>query len=78
MNPSTPSGSLSEPTTQAAHLHFSTAEFAGRRRAACAAMSSRGIDALLMFRQESMYYLTGYDTFGYVYFQCMVLTADGR
>jgi Xaa-Pro dipeptidase len=31
-----------------------------------------------MFRQESMYYLTGYDTFGYVYFQCLVMTADGR
>lgn len=25
-----------------------------------------------------MYYLTGYDTFGYVFFQCMVLTSDGR
>lgn len=78
MSPSTPSGSPSEPTAQAAHLHFSSAEFADRRRAACAAMTARGIDALLMFRQESMYYLTGYDTFGYVYFQCMVLTADGR
>ena len=30
-----------------------------------------------MFRQESMYYLTGYDTFGYVFFQCLVLDADG-
>jgi Xaa-Pro dipeptidase len=31
-----------------------------------------------MFRQESMYYLTGYDTFGYVFFQCLFLGADGR
>jgi Xaa-Pro dipeptidase len=31
-----------------------------------------------MFRQESMYYLTGYDTFGYVFFQCLYLGADGR
>ena len=30
-----------------------------------------------MFRQESMYYLTGYDTFGYVFFQCLYLGADG-
>ena len=30
-----------------------------------------------MFRQESMYWLTGYDTFGYVYFQCLVLTVKG-
>jgi Xaa-Pro dipeptidase len=41
-------------------------------------MKAADIDALLMFRQESMYWLTGYDTFGYVYFQSLVLTADGR
>ena len=32
-------------------------------------MKEQNIDALLMFRQESMYWLTGYDTFGYVFFQ---------
>jgi len=31
-----------------------------------------------MFRQESMYYLTGYDTFGFCFFQCLYLGADGR
>ena len=25
-----------------------------------------------------MYYLTGYDTFGYVFFQCLYLNGDGR
>ncbi len=59
-------------------LHFTTDELAERRAKACAAMAEEGLDALLMFRQESMYYLTGYDTFGYVFFQCLVLTADGR
>lgn len=59
-------------------LHFSEAELTARRTAACAELKRRGLDALLCFRQESMYYLTGYDTFGYVYFQCLVLTADGR
>jgi Xaa-Pro dipeptidase len=59
-------------------VHFTPAEMQGRRDAACAALRARGLDALLMFRQESMYYLTGYDTFGYVYFQCLVLTASGR
>jgi Xaa-Pro dipeptidase len=59
-------------------LHFSHAEFAGRQAAACAALQKRGLDGLLMFRQESMYYLTGYDTFGYVFFQCLYLGADGR
>ncbi len=31
-----------------------------------------------MFKQESMYWLTGYDTFGFSSFQCMTMTADGR
>ena len=59
-------------------LHFSREELAARRAASIAAMQKRGLDGLLMFRQESMYYLTGYDTFGYVYFQCLYLGADGR
>jgi Xaa-Pro dipeptidase len=41
-------------------------------------MQRDGLDGLLLFRQESMYYLTGYDTFGYVFFQCLYLGADGR
>jgi Xaa-Pro aminopeptidase len=59
-------------------LHFAADELAERRAKACAAMAEAGLDGLLMFRQESMYYLTGYDSFGYVFFQCLVLTADGR
>jgi Xaa-Pro dipeptidase len=59
-------------------VHFPREELAGRRAAACKAMAERGLDGLLMFRQESMYYLTGYDTFGYVFFQCLYLGADGR
>ena len=59
-------------------LHFSRAELAGRRRRACRAMIARGLDGLVLFRQESMYYLTGYDTFGYVFFQCLYLGSDGR
>ena len=62
----------------APHLHFSRDEFLARQMAARAGLKAQGIDALLMFRQESMYYLTGYDTFGYVFFQCLVLSADGR
>ena len=59
-------------------LHFTEDELAGRRAKACAAMAEAGLDGLLLFRQESMYYLSGYDTFGFVFFQCLVLTADGR
>ncbi|MES1152338.1 MAG: aminopeptidase P family N-terminal domain-containing protein, partial [Dongia sp.] len=59
-------------------LHFSKEELAARRAKSVQMMQQRGLDGLLMFRQESMYYLTGYDTFGYVYFQCLYLGADGR
>lgn len=59
-------------------IHFTTGELAGRRAAACAAMAGAGLDALIVTRQESLYYLTGYDTFGYVYFQALLLRADGR
>ena len=58
-------------------LHFSVEELATRRQAAVRAMVEEGLEGLLMFRQESMYYLTGYDGFGYVYFQCLYLGADG-
>ncbi|MGF1629940.1 MAG: M24 family metallopeptidase [Kiloniellaceae bacterium] len=59
-------------------LHFSDAELAGRRARTCQLLAEAGLDGLLMFRQESMYYLTGYDTFGYCFFQCLYLGADGR
>ena len=59
-------------------LHFAPAEYDARVIRAQESMEAAGLDGLLMFRQESMYYLTGYDTTGFVMFQCLVLTADGR
>jgi len=59
-------------------LHFSEAELADRRHRTCRAMQEAGLDGLLCFRQESMFWLTGYDTFGFVFFQCLYLSADGR
>jgi Xaa-Pro dipeptidase len=58
-------------------LHFTREEFAARRKRACEAMARAGLDGLLIFRQESMYWLTGYDTSGYSMFQGMYLGADG-
>ena len=58
-------------------IHFSESELAARRDRATAAMAERGLDGLLIFRQESMFYLTGFDTFGYCFFQCLYLGADG-
>ncbi|MDP6342679.1 MAG: aminopeptidase P family N-terminal domain-containing protein, partial [Alphaproteobacteria bacterium] len=51
---------------------------ASRIAAACARMAEAGLDGLVLFRQESMYYLTGYDSDGWVMFQAMYLGADGR
>ncbi len=59
-------------------IHFPESELTERRLSACRAMGERGLHGLLLFRQESMYYLTGYDTFGYCFFQCLYLGADGR
>jgi Xaa-Pro dipeptidase len=59
-------------------LHFSTEEFDARKDRSIEKLEKRGLDGLLMFRQESMYYLTGYDSFGYVFFQCLYLGTDGH
>jgi Xaa-Pro dipeptidase len=40
-------------------------------------MAEKKLDAILLFAQESMYWLTGYDTFGFCFFQCLVVKADG-
>ena len=58
-------------------IHFSKEEFANRKFKVIQELKKQNLVALLMFRQESMYWLTGYDTFGYVYFQCLVLTVKG-
>jgi Xaa-Pro dipeptidase len=59
-------------------LHFERAEYDRRLTAAGRALIARGLDGLLMFQQESMYYLTGYDTIGFCFFQCLYLGADGK
>lgn len=59
-------------------LHFTRAEYSQRIAATTAALKEQGLDGLLMFQQESMYYLTGYDTFGFCFFQCLYLGVDGK
>ena len=49
-------------------LHFTKEEFLNRKNKVLKSMKEQNINALLIFRQESMYWLTGYDTFGYVFF----------
>ena len=59
-------------------LHFSKEEFSQRKTKVLESMKEQKLDALLMFRQESMYWLTGYDTFGYVFFQTLILNKNGN
>ncbi len=59
-------------------LHFSKEEFSKRKNSVLQSMKEQNLDALLMFRQESMYWLTGYDTFGYVFFQTLILDKEGN
>ena len=59
-------------------IHFSKTEFQDREKSVIYSLRKKNLDALLIFRQESMYWLTGFDTFGYVFFQCLVLTAKGE
>jgi Xaa-Pro dipeptidase len=54
-------------------LQFSLEEFQKRKLDTLKSMKEQKLEALLMFRQESMYWLTGYDTFGYVFFQTLIL-----
>ena len=59
-------------------LHFEIREYRARQKKVIRELAARGLDGLLMFQQESMYYLTGYDTFGFCFFQCLYLGADGK
>ncbi len=55
-------------------LHFTAAEFDGRMARTRAEMERASLDALLLFAPESQYWLTGYDTFGFCFFQCLVIS----
>ncbi|NTF81782.1 aminopeptidase P family protein [Agrobacterium rhizogenes] len=57
-------------------LHFERSEFDARLARLLAKMQEEKLDAMLLFAQESMYWLTGYDTFGYCFFQTLVVKSD--
>ena len=58
-------------------LHFPTSEYVSRRARVCAEMARQGLDGILCFAPESLYYLTGHDSFGFCFFQCLHMDADG-
>ena len=59
-------------------LHFSEDEYRQRAARLDSVMQAEGLGGLLLFAQESMYWLTGYDTFGFCFFQCMLVPQGGR
>ena len=59
-------------------LHFDRHEYAMRLARLTEKMRDDKLDAMLLFAQESMYWLTGYETFGFCFFQAMVMCRDGR
>ena len=59
-------------------LPFTREEHMARLARLRAELAQRGVDAMLVFAQESHFWLTGFDTGGYVFFQCAVVTADDR
>ena len=60
------------------NLHFPRGEYDRRLSAVVSALDQQGLHGVVLFRQESMYYLSGYDTSGYTMFQAMYLGVDGR
>tara|TARA_Y100000758_G_scaffold115643_1_gene81021 strand:- start:119 stop:676 length:558 start_codon:yes stop_codon:yes gene_type:complete len=59
------------------NLHFTQEEFDARLLEARRRINAHNLDGLLLFKQESMYYLTGYDTDGFVLFQTLFLGVNG-
>lgn len=59
-------------------LQFDRKEYESRISAARAQLQRNKLDALLVFAPESLYYLSGFDSTGFVFFQFALLTADER
>ncbi len=59
-------------------LHFERNEYENRMQLLKASINRKNLDAMLLFSPESMYWLTGYDTFGFCFFQCLVVTKNGE
>lgn len=57
--------------------HFDREEYSWRMRRLLDAMQDNNLDVMLLFAQESMYWLTGYDTFGFCFFQTLIVKSDG-
>jgi ectoine hydrolase len=59
-------------------LPFKPEEYQRRLAATRSAMRKEGLDALVVFHQENMFYLGNYDQIGYWVYQAMIVTADDQ
>lgn len=59
-------------------LAFSMAEYERRLGGMRAEMDRRALDAMIVTTPENLFYLTGYQTPGYYYFQAVVVPLDGE
>lgn len=57
--------------------HFSDEEFSARQDRVRKELAGQGLDGLLLFKIEDMYWLTGLDTDGFCIFHAMVLSTGG-
>jgi Xaa-Pro dipeptidase len=55
---------------------FERSEYEARLRRTRVAMRAAGLDVLLVFHQEHMFYLAGYDQIGYWVYQVLIVPAD--
>lgn len=60
------------------NIHFKKEEFAQRQDRVRNSMNAQGLDGLLLFKIEDMYWLTGYDSDGFSIFGCMFIKTDGQ
>lgn len=58
-------------------LFFSLAEYQERLTKLRASMQERGVEVLLSFTPENIYYLSGYQTPGYYTYQCVIVPLEG-
>lgn len=59
------------------YIHFSHEEFVKRQHQTRSRMQALGLDGVLLFKIEDMYWLTGYETDGFCIFGCMFIGTDG-
>ena len=59
-------------------LFFDEAEYDQRLAALRNAMAARGIDTLMLAGPENIYYVSGYQTFGFHNYQLLIVPSEGK